>query len=62
MLHFVWIEKYRAHLGIKAQVYVHSLRRAKQDNLRAPEHVLELLEEYIDNFIKQYLKLLREIH
>lgn len=46
--YFEWIEKYREHLGIKAQVHVHSLRRAKQDNLSAPEQVLELLEEYIE--------------
>lgn len=46
--YFEWIEKYREQLGIKARVHVHSLRRSKQDNLSAPEHVLELLEEYIE--------------
>lgn len=46
--YFQWIEKYREHLGIKARVHVHSLRRAKNDTLSAPEHVLELLEEYIE--------------
>lgn len=46
--YFEWIEKYREKLGIKARVHVHSLRRSKHDNLSAPEHVLELLEEYIE--------------
>lgn len=46
--YFEWIEKYREQLGIKAKVHVHSLRRAACDNLSAPEHVLELLEEYIE--------------
>ena len=46
--YFEWVEKYREQLGIKAKVHVHSLRRAVDDNLSAPEHVLELLEEYIE--------------
>lgn len=46
--YFEWIEKYREQLGIKARVHVHSLRRSKHDTLSAPEHVLELLEEYIE--------------
>lgn len=46
--YFQWIEKYRGQLGIKAGVHVHSLRRAVNDNLSAPEQVLELLEEYIE--------------
>ena len=46
--YFEWVEKYREQLGIKAKVHVHSLCRAKDDTLSAPEHVLELLEEYIE--------------
>lgn len=46
--YFEWVEKYREQLGIKARVHVHPLRRSKKDNLSAPEHVLELLEEYIE--------------
>lgn len=46
--YFEWIEKYREQLGIKARVHVHSLRRSQNDTLSAPEHVLELLEEYIE--------------
>lgn len=46
--YFKWIEKYREQLGIKAKVHIHSLCRAKDDTLSAPEHVLELLEEYIE--------------
>jgi len=46
--YFEWVEKYREQLGIKAKVHVHSLGRAKNDNLSAPEYVLELLEEYIE--------------
>ncbi len=46
--YFEWIEKYREQLEIKARVHVHSLRRSKHDTLSAPEHVLELLEEYIE--------------
>lgn len=46
--YFEWVEKHREQLGIKARVHVHSLRRSKQDNSSAPEHVLELLTEYIE--------------
>jgi len=46
--YFEWIEKYREQLGIKSMVHVHPLRRSKNDTLSAPEHVLELLEEYIE--------------
>ncbi|MCM1047848.1 MAG: RloB family protein [Clostridiales bacterium] len=46
--YFEWIEKYREQLGIKSKVHVHSLRRSQKDTLSAPEHVLELLEEYVE--------------
>ncbi len=46
--YFEWIEKYREQLGIKARVHVHSLRRSQNDNLSAPDQVLDLLEEYIE--------------
>jgi hypothetical protein len=45
--YFEYVEKYRKTIGIKATVHVHPLRRAKKDNLSAPEDVIELLEEYI---------------
>lgn len=46
--YFEWVQKYRNRLGIKTEVYVHSLKRAKSDTLSAPQDVLELLEEYIE--------------
>ena len=45
--YFEYVEKYRGKLGIKAAVHIHTLQRAKRDNLSAPENVLELLEEYL---------------
>ena len=45
--YFEYVEKYRVNLGIKASVHVHTLQRAKRDNLSAPQDVLELLEEYL---------------
>lgn len=45
--YFQYIEKYREKLGIKREVHIHTLQRAKNDNLSAPENVLELLEEYL---------------
>lgn len=45
--YFEYVEKYRRKLGIKAAVHIHTLQRAKRDNLSAPENVLELLEEYL---------------
>jgi hypothetical protein len=45
--YFDYVEKYRGKLGIKAAVHIHTLQRAKRDNLSAPENVLELLEEYL---------------
>lgn len=45
--YFEYIEKHRDKLGIKASVHIHSLQRAKRDNLSAPQDVLELLEEYL---------------
>lgn len=46
--YFSFVEKYRNQLGIKSGVHIHSLKRAKHDNLSAPENVLELLEEYLE--------------
>ena len=46
--YFQYIEKYREKLGIKREVHIHTLQRAKNDNLSAPENVLELLEEYLE--------------
>ena len=46
--YFQYVEKYREKLGIKREVHIHTLQRAKNDNLSAPENVLELLEEYLD--------------
>ena len=45
--YFEYVEKYRKRIGIKAAVHVHTLRRAKNDNLCAPADVVELLEEYL---------------
>lgn len=45
--YFQYIEKYREKLRIKREVHIHTLQRAKNDNLSAPENVLELLEEYL---------------
>ena len=42
--YFQYVEKYREKLGIKREVHIHTLQRAKNDNLSAPENVLELLE------------------
>lgn len=46
--YFQYVEKYREKLGIKREVHIHTLQRARNDNLSAPENVLELLEEYLD--------------
>lgn len=46
--YFEWVQKYRSRLGIKTEVHVHPLKRAKSDTLSAPQDVLELLEEYIE--------------
>lgn len=46
--YFEYIQNYKDKLGIKARVYIHTLQRAKNDNLSAPQNVLELLEEYIE--------------
>ena len=46
--YFKYIEKYRDVLNIKKSVHVHALSRAKNDNLSAPDQVLELLEEYVE--------------
>ena len=46
--YFQYVEKYREKLGIKREVHIHTLQRAKNDNLSAPGNVLELLEEYLD--------------
>ncbi len=43
-----YVEKYRNKLGIKKDVHIHSLGRARRDNLCAPNNVLELLEEYLE--------------
>ncbi len=53
--YFTFVEKYRNKLGIKSSVHIHSLRRANNDNLSAPENVFELLEEYIDLRNADYL-------
>ena len=46
--YFEYIEKFRKQLNIKATVHIHPLQRSKNDNLSAPDDVLELLEEYIE--------------
>lgn len=46
--YFEWVQKYRSQLGIKTEVHVHPLKRAKSDTLSAPQDVLELLEEYME--------------
>lgn len=46
--YFEYVQNYKEKLGIKARVYIHTLQRAKNDNLSAPQNVLELLEEYVE--------------
>ena len=53
--YFSFVEKYRNQLGIKSGVHIHALKRAKHDNLSAPENVLELLEEYLELRNAEYL-------
>ena len=44
--YFKYIEKYRTQLGIDAIVHIEILR--KHDTNSDPDHVLALLEEYVD--------------
>ena len=65
--YFQYVEKYKNSLGINAGVHVHPLRRAKKDNLCAPEDILSLLEEYIelresDDFPERMRKTIPDIY
>lgn len=46
--YFENISRYRDKLGMNIKVDVRVLKRASNDTMSAPKHVIELLEEYLD--------------